>query len=67
MHATQIFIKTKSCLTQKKKWSSKSVICDLMMIHSHNKKRNGFVEIWGKNYIAFLYHLIALRPEVTAS
>lgn len=31
------------------------------------RKKNGFVEIWGKNYKAFLYHIIALTSEVTES
>lgn len=38
-----------------------------MMIYSYNKKRNGFVEIWGKNYIVFFYYLIVLRFEVIVS
>lgn len=46
-------------------WSSKEgPFVAYRLYASHNKKRNGFVKIWGKHYIAFFYHLIALKSEV---
>ena len=48
----------------KMNWSSKGQLVAYWLYASHNKKRNGFVEIWGKHYIAFSYHLIALKSEV---